>query len=469
MTDNLSKGMLLESASDNDAKLTSLILALFENFKFNYESLGKLPRPLDASDVHPYDYLKHFDAYTRKDHYFEEKNHVHFNSFIAYNKPFTAYPMKSAAACHHFTLEQYQYLWGSALFDISDWKETAPLIFSVDNNYFMESCNAAFLLDDRYLDPNSYPASHSLHKNCYSEDMFKKMRVPRSLLMKSFQLEGVEMPDDSIRTLNFCLRIFHVSYSILCALDELFGNNNDQALRHIDQWRYPHGEKIRKVPLFKLNILSFLYLSMHPMATALCYGLYRNKYGIDQTHRTMFYVRTREDYFPLKDFLLSKAKEYLAATNLQLNHADNDRAKKIRKKTIACLDLLRMFGCGYSTDNLKGKNTHINSPVDLEPEIKHPVLDDVDFVVQHDERSPLWRIFYDYCGQWWDIEEISRVISGKTDYLSKNSTLRNLAVNMMSNNAAHYWKDLGQREPSGSSEYLNNNVLTAKKILETTG
>ena len=69
----------------------------------------------------------------------------------------------------------------------------------------------------------------------------------------------------------------------------------------------------------------------------------------------------------------------------------------------------------------KGVNVHINKPVNYQPEKIPNLLKDINFVVEHNENSPFWRLFYDYCSGWWDENEIISIIRGKGDYWIKNT------------------------------------------------
>ncbi|MBN2058443.1 MAG: hypothetical protein JW782_06590 [Candidatus Saganbacteria bacterium] len=424
----------------------SITLALFENFKFNYEYLGTGVEPQSRTDIHASHYLKQLPGYKAEPLYFGEKHHVHANSFLAYGNRLTGYPMGNKnIASHHFTLETYQYIWYAPLNFISNWQETFPLVFSLDHNYFMESCNGTFLQDDRYLQDQAYPCPAPEHKKYFTSKFFTGASLPGTLLLNGFSIDGIGLPDTTIRTLNFCLRIFQVASLMQAALMEIFGpstNKSDQVKHLRDHWSYPDGKNVKDVSLYRLNILAFLYLSMHPAVTALCYGLYRNKYGVKQTHRTAFFVPTRSGPVALKDFLAGEISAYIEQLNQALKSKTRPNSKVIPTKISAALDLARMFGIGYQTNQQKGVNVHKNAPYDFRPKNLAPELRSLDFIAEHSENSPLWRIFYDYSGEWWSNKQIEQLLEGQgPEWEELRSVPRSLAVHLFHQIAAHFWKD----------------------------
>lgn len=440
-------------ANENDAASystwESIVLGLFENFKFNYELLGTEPQPQEKGDVHPYYFLKEIRSYVASQYFFQEKNHVHFNSFLAYGNKFTAYPMGESQAYHHFTLETYQFVWHAPLLLISNWQETFPLVFSVKNNYFLESCNAAFLNDNRYLDGQEYPIICKQHGKYFNDSYFNLVSLPPSLLLKTFDImdKKIKIQDTLIKTLNFCLKIFYASTLIQASLMEIFGSSSNKLMQIEnlkDNWQYPSGENIKGLSLYKLNLLSFLYLSLHPAATVLCYGLYRNKYGVMQSHRTAFYVRDNGKIMALKDFLSYQVQTYICFLNdflLANPLADEALVNEIILKVKAALDLARIYGIGYETNAEKGKNVHLNSPKDFKPLNLSPILRDINFIVEHFPASPFWRIFYDYSGQWWGKEEMEEVLLGRGENWEKLKNLpRSFAVHIFHKITARFWE-----------------------------
>ena len=423
--------------SPNYLTWRSIVLALFENFKFNYVSLGTLPKPEVESDIHPAQLLAALPYYQPKEHYFGEKGHVHFNEFIAYGLPLTDYPMDGLTAPHHFTLEQYQFIWKTPLINVSNWEETFPLIFSTEHNFFLESCNSTFLEDPEYLGDQAYPAIVLEHDKYFTAKFFKANNLPQTLLRKNF----------SAPTLNFCLKIFQESVLIMGGLTELFGSDKNKQLEFLKKWDYPGGERTKGASLFRLNLLAFLYLSLHPAATVLCYGLYRNKYGLATDRRSAFYVRTEKGLVALKDFLKEQVYAYINTLNNDLKTGGD--TVEIVNNINAALDLARMFGIGYTTEAKKGENPHINAPVDFTPSNLNPALKEVNFVVEHSPNSPLWRIFYDFCGEWWNSEEIEQVITAKGPHWERLKTQpRSVAVRLFNKIAAEFWrKNLDRLQP----------------------
>ncbi|MFH1390375.1 MAG: hypothetical protein ABIH56_06625 [Candidatus Margulisiibacteriota bacterium] len=409
----------------------SIVLAFFENFKFNYVSLGALPRPESADEVHPTQILESLPYYQPRDYYFGEKNHVHFNEFMAYGLPLTDYPMDGLTAPHHFTLEQYTFIWRTPLLSISNWDETFPLIFSTEHNFFLESCNATFLADPEYLREQKYPILVPEHGKYFTKKFFEDHGLPLSLLRQNFALPG----------LNFCLKIFQESVLIMGGLTEIFGPSKDGRIDFLlKHWDYPNGKNLAGLSPYRLNILAFLYLSLHPAATVLCYGLYRNKYGLATDKRSAFYVRTDRGLIALKDYLKELVNAYIAEINASLKSgADQEEARELIS---AALDLARMFGVGYKTEDKKGENPHINAPVDFTPIDLNPALKEINFVVEHAPTSPLWRIFYDFCGEWWNKEEIDQVLSGKGPHWERlKKQPRSVAVRTFNKLAAVFWRE----------------------------
>ena len=421
----------------------ALVLAFFESFKFNYETLGSKPAPHDKIDIHPDYFLKHLKPYKPQQHYFDEKSHVHFNSFIGYGNKGTGYPMGNTAASHHFTLEAYQKTWFTPLLYLANWQETFPLLFATDHNYFMESCNSFFLKNNAYLIDQEYPIRCQKHQEFFTPEYFQATNLPSSLLIKNFspQTKGVSIPDKTIKTLNFCLKIFQTAVLVQGALIEIFGKS-DEVNHLLDNWDPPNGKKLTGLSYFRLNLLSFLYLSLHPAATVLCYGLYRNKYGVSQSHRTAFYVRDDNKVIALKDFLKHHLHFFINLMNKYLQENNNGDSQEIITKINAALDLARMFGLGYQTNQEKGENIHKNIPVNFQPTIIAPELKSINFIVEHSENSPLWKIFYSYCGEWWTKDEIEDVLvgQGKNWERLKNSP-RSVAVNIFHKLAAYYWQE----------------------------
>jgi hypothetical protein len=460
-----------DNENENYLRWESIILALFENFKFNYEVLGTLPLPQAKNDIHPSLFLKAFTFYGSQEYYFGEKNHVHFNRYLAYGKNSTHYPTGKQMAYHHFTLETYQHIWLTPLYYISNWQETFPLIFSTQDNYFMESCNATFLFEEKYLKPQNYPLFHSLHEKYFTEKFFLENKIPASLLIHDFNIEELKIPEEIIKTLNFCLKIFFEAALIQFSLQEIFGlfSNKEEMLKYLlENWVYPNGKKISGLSLYQLNLLSFLYLSLHPAATALCYGLYRTKYLITETHRTEFFVPVGDQIISLKDFLKEQIQTYVNFLNNCLFDKKNvQNITTINNHINAVLDLARMFGIGYKTTPEKGVNVHLNSPVDFSPKNMSPHLKSVNFIVEHTPTSPLWRIFYDFCGEWWNKEEIDQVLIGEgTHWERLKNSPRSLAVHIFHKYAANFWKENleASKCPAKIKNYIKE-LLSSKYFL----
>jgi hypothetical protein len=101
-----------------------------------------------------------------------------------------------------------------------------------------------------------------------------------------------------------------------------------------------------------------------------------------------------------------------------------------------------MFGVGYRTNQEKGANIHRNVPVDMKPENIHNQLSNINYIIEHDERSPLWRIFYDYCGEWWSHEEMGQIILGKGDHWERlREQPRSLLVHIFHSYAAYFFRE----------------------------
>ncbi|MFC1617132.1 hypothetical protein ACFL2K_02830 [Candidatus Margulisiibacteriota bacterium] len=360
----------------------SYILGLFQQYKFNYEN---------------------------------------FNKFFAEPGVKTSgYPMADGQiADHHLTLEAYHYYWVMPLKYITNEKETFPLLFS-EENFFEQGCKGEFGREQKY------PIYHELHKKYFTKEFFQTNDLPISLLELDF----------GDQFLNFCLRIFWTAILLLGIMQDIF--------LELDKWEPINGENVKKLDSFQLNLLAFLYLTFHPTATLLCYGLYRNKYGIKTNERTTIYFQKQGQFYALKDYLKVVVKEYI-------ENAPETKAK-------AAVALAEMFGVGYTTSAKKKENVHLNTPYAFG-----------NYVVEHNPKSPLWRLFYEFGGEWWSREEMDQIVAGKGEHWEKWKTnKRALFVHYCHQYAAKYWQENLEKLPKEfkkAKEYIGKSIGLALNLI----
>lgn len=420
----------------------SIALGLFQQFKFNYENLGTNLKPEKDGDIMPYAVWDRLDM----PFYFGETKRVHFNRYYAYGGGVTGYPMaNNTIASHHFTLETYSFHWPFPAMSFLNKEEAFPYIFSTEENFFMEGCNGTFLHDDKYLLPQDYPVYHPSHQAFFEEEAFLRRGLDPRLLIRDFSLVsyGIKMDDKIVRILHFALRMFWMSVLFLGVMEMLFGQkrSDEEKIEYLKFFWSPNdGKNSLEIGSYRLNVLSFLYLSFHPVATLLCYGLYRDKYGINQGERTTIYVKYGGKDYAFKDLLRETIREYIDLINGNVGSFKNQ--SNCSDLVSSALSLAAMYGVGYKTISKKNENIHIDSPVDFKPKDLAPELSKVDFWVSHAPQSPLWRIFYEFGGDWWTREEILQVMSAEGEAWERlRKTPRSFFVNYCHVYAAKFWAE----------------------------
>lgn len=388
--------------------LRAVHLALAEQFKFNFETLGLTPAELDPDDIHAVRFLKLLPQFHPRDIEFGETKHVHFNRHLAFGGPVTGYPLPSGVLTdHHFTFETYECLWPFALFEFSAISETAPLVFATDRNFFMECCNATFLSDPSYQKWVGYPIYAPAHAPIFSESGFQALGISPDVLTPGFQMPDLPIASETLATLNFCQQLFFSATLILWGLQQFFGADIGQSPAFLhSHWHPISGENRGRFSSYDQHFLAYLYLVIHPAATLLAYGVYRNKYGVESSHRTTLFVQEGERVLALKDRLKLATQDYLSTIETA-PHISMD----IQEKARAAIHLGQLFGIGYSTVPEKGQNPHWNTPHTFDaPRLAHLGMK---VTVEHDVSSPLWRLFYDYAGEWWTIDQIQQIAAGQ--------------------------------------------------------
>lgn len=387
--------------------IRAILLALSEQFKFNFEALGSAPPETDSDDIHADRFLKLLPSYHPQATYFGETRHVHFNRHLAFGGPVTGYPLPSGVMTdHHFTFETYECLWPFAMFEFMAIADAAPLIFPTDRNFFMECCNSTFLTDPAYRGWMGYPIYTAAHALIFSESSFDRFGMSPSLLTPGFQIPEIPMLPSTIPTLNFCQQLLFSATLILWGLQEFFGPVLSESADFLTaEWDPKIGEKRHSVSLYDRHLLSYLYLVIHPVSTLLTYGVYRNKYGVETSHRTTLFVQQGDQTLALKELLRLEIQQYLSAIE-----AAPTISFEWLEKAKAAVQLGQLFGLGYGTVPEKGQNPHWNIPHTFTaPRLKQMGLN---LTVNHDPTSPLWRIFYDYAGDWWTPDQIQQIAAG---------------------------------------------------------
>jgi hypothetical protein len=141
-----------------------------------------------------------------------------------------------------------------------------------------------------------------------------------------------------------------------------------------------------------------------------CYCLYRDKYtfkdGIkDEGHTSIFMGKEKENssfkWF-LKD-TIEKLIVYLAKEIKSLEEKNKIPEINVHVTNIkGLLQLGEMFGLGYKTKGIVGKNYNIFAPIDFGQKIeKSPYLKNINFIVKHNPYSPLWKSWFVYHGKFW--------------------------------------------------------------------
>ena len=376
------KGLYNESKEGYEF-FEQLAKKLFEHFKYQYEVLSPVVLPENEDDIHIYQYIKkaaekeiiNLDGtkyiVPESGCIFNEKRHVHFTRFHAFGGINTPFPLGKSMANHHLTLEDYVLSLKYPLFKFAYNEEIIPYVFPTDHNYFLESANNCFMDDNKYdVKPNPI-IYHSMHKEIYTPKYFNdKLNVSPILLSfktnistKFVKILSRGKNVKYNRTINFALQLLYSSILILSGFVDIFGssrNRSEMLLNLNENWTYPNGRKIKGINIYHLNILSFLYLTFHPTATVLGYGLYRNKYGVNSksAHRTAFYLTDDKIVIALKDYVSKVVKEKINEYSLDLKYIEDnelindykDYIKEIILLIKALLIIASYYGTGYKTE-----------------------------------------------------------------------------------------------------------------------
>jgi len=454
--------LFINSNNEEHQKWESIVRGLFNQYKFNFENLGTSLAPQDRHDFPAYTVYPKLKAKT----YFGEKKRVHFNRFYTHLGDYTGYPMAdNTVAYHHFTLESYHLFWIAPLNMISNAEETFPLVFDTTENFFMEGCNQTFLKDKKYSVPQEYPVYHSNHENYFTKRFFQKNKLSPGLLLNNYDLSkyGVIHPPEDINTLHFALRLFWISVLLLGSMQEIFGPGKKKTdkIRFLEEhWTPQHGKYSSNIDEYRLNVLSFLYLTFHPVATLLCYGLYRDKYGINQGVRTTLYIKSEGKSYAFRDYLKLVIKRYIESINQRALECPQ-HARELKPAIKSVISLAGMFGIGYSTYSEKKKNIHINSPCNFTPHNLSSHIAGVNYIVEHNPHSPLWRLFYEFGGDWWSANEIKEVAAGEGKHWQRLKGIpRSRFVHYCHTYAALYWeKNVDQLTmPPRAKDIISQNI-----------
>lgn len=441
--------------------IRAIHLALAEQFKFNFETLGTFPAEKDPDDTHAVRFLKLFPGFQPREVEFGETRHVHFNRHLAYGGGVTGYPLPSGVMMdHHFTLETYECLWPFSMFEFTSIAHTAPLIFATDRNFFMECCNGTFLTDPAYLRWLGYPIYAPEHAPIFSDNGVARLGISPSILTPGFGLPDIKLNSSTLATLNFCQQLFFSATLILWGINEFFGSDFSQSPNYlIDQWHPIRGENRSAISLQDRHFLAYLYLVMHPSATLLGYGIYRSKYGVESSHRTTLFVSEGDRVLALKERLKLAIQDYLTVIESG-EHISTDAVEKVQ----AAIQLGQYYGIGYATVPEKGQNPHYDVPFTF----KAPRLAQLGLTltVRHDPSSPFWRIFYDYCGDWWTSDQIQQMAAGEgPEWTHFRSHPRAVAIHCAHQTAAQFWIHHADKIQSDFQKYVCADQIKALHLM----
>ncbi|MFH1683434.1 MAG: hypothetical protein ABIA67_00980 [Candidatus Margulisiibacteriota bacterium] len=464
--EQVKKGPFRESAQGYRA-WESLSRKFFEFFKYLYEPLGAQPQPVNDKDMHIYPLLKKaakaramnlngslINLPDGRDP-FGEETHSHLTRAYVFGSPITGYELSNGClGGFHTSGFEGKLAFKVPLFNFASSSEIIPLVFPTDNNYFEESANKTFLDDPRYDQKPDFPIYHPDHRKVFTASFFaEKLRLSPDLLEVNFGHKNTR-DKKALRTLNFALKILYSAALLQSGLIDVFGPSLDKTKMTAfleKNWRYGKGKPAKQINCYHLNLLNFLITVGHQVSYALCYGLYRNKYGMrtdDAQHGSWYFGRDK-DRQPFKEFLASqiriKVAEWVKEINaIEKNGANKQDANEWKKLINCAVKLGSLFGVAYQTESEKGKNVHYLTPVDFEPSGTGKLAKQgVNFIARHDPKSPFWRIWYSYLGKYWKGKKFFKAITegkGKTWKSIKSSPLARL-YNIGQEYSRYFWKD----------------------------
>lgn len=388
----------------------SLILKFSQASKFMYESLGETPAPKNNRDIHLTGRFPHLEG---KNH-FGETTHAHLQRWYLLGEPCTDYELADGfLGGLHTNGFEYPIIWGSGISAFSNVDEFAPLLCPADQNFYMESANKTITQNPTYDTRPTYPILHPLHEPVFSPSYVRQiLHLPADSLEMDFTLglDPNNRPTEDIRILHFALSLLYSSMLYLSAFKDIFGPSlkKTDMIRTLHQnWDPSTGHLATTMSAYHRHLLNFFMSSSHQMAFISCYGIFRNKYKM-YTHGQYgsFYYGRGADRKSFKNQLYTSLKNYITALEI---HRHDIPENTLNTQLNHCRILGSLFGIGYYTQWVKGKNYHSYGSVRLSTFFN--------LTCRANVNSPLWQLWYRYAGVYFNFPQYHRaVLKGRGRY-----------------------------------------------------